>query len=175
MSINALAPILGVQRGTLARWIESECCPTSGRGEGATAAWELDPPAVIAWMIEREATRQINKAMGSTGAAIDGEILDAPPPTWTKDEALRRKAISDALIRQIQLDQEARSVVPVSHIADVVSREYATVRENILGIGPRVAPRLVGQKDAAVIADLVRSAIDEALHNLEADSKWAGK
>lgn len=169
-SVSELADLLGVTRGTLTRWLDVEGCPFVSRPDVPGGPWELELPSVVQWMVDREVRKAVEKL-----------AAQAPIPTLEEelgviislDEAKRRKAVADAMIREIDLDRAAGAVIPIADIADIVSREYAAVREGMLGLGPRVAPRLVGQTEAGVIAASIRAGVDEILATLQADHRSA--
>lgn len=167
-SVSELADLLGVNRGTLTRWLETEGCPYVSRPDAPGGPWGLDLPAVVEWMIDREVRKAVEKlAAKDLSADLEEELGDGK---ISLDEAKRRKAVADAMIREIDLDRAAGSVVPIADITDIVGREYAAVREGMLGLGPRVAPRLVGQTEAGVIASTIRAGVDEILEALKADT-----
>jgi terminase small subunit / prophage DNA-packing protein len=164
-----MADLLGVTRGTISRWLEVEGCPFESRPDVPGGSWELDAPAVVRWFADREVRNAVEKLTDREADANLEAELD--PSMVSIDEAKRRKAVADARIREIDLDKAAGSVVPIADITEIISREYAAVREGMLGLGPSVAPRIVGQTEAGVIAATIRARVDEILANLQSDKE----
>lgn len=164
-----MADMLGVTRGTLAGWLEKEDCPYVSRPDAPGSSWELNAPDVIQWFIDRETKKRVEKAAKSGIFESDDGLLDMPPNTWSKDEANRRKAISDALIRQIDLDKSSRSVALIKDITSVVTREFGKLREALSPIGAKMAADF-GVEAGARAQDLIETALGE----LKADRRdWS--
>lgn len=165
-----MADLLGVHRGTLTHWLDVEGCPFVSRPDVPGGAWELSAPAVIEWRIDREAKQRVERAVKSGFFAGDDGIIDMPPNVWTSDEAKRRKAISDALIRQIDLDNASRSVTPNKEVEALVTREYGLLREDLSGVGAKVSVDH-GEEAGARAQDLIETALTK---NLKADTRdWS--
>lgn len=162
---------LGIDRNTLAKWIEAGA-PFVEQASG-NKPWVLSVPDLIKWKMELEKAKAVEAALKkiTPEGMVDSADDMGHPGMITIDEAKRRKAVADAVIREIQLDKEAASVVPIEDVTDLIAREYSAVREGILGIGPRVAPRIKGQTDPNIIAEEIRKAVDDSLASLQADQK----
>src|SRR3954454_7008430 len=97
-SMLAAAAILGVNRITLAKWIE-QGCPVQKRGNRTLGQeWEIMIPAVIRWMIDRAVSEALSGYQDTTGKI-------------TKDEADRRRAIANAVSAEIDTDQALGAVL----------------------------------------------------------------
>lgn len=165
-----MADLLGVHRNTLTGWLENEGCPFARRPEAAGSSWELSAPDVIEWYVDREAKKRVEKAVKAGFFEADEAIIDMPPSAWSADEAKRRKAIFDALIRQIDLDKASRAVVPINDVSALVTREYGKLRELLIGVGAKVAVDH-GADAGARAQELVEGALGE----LKADRRdWSG-
>lgn len=81
-------------------------------------------------------------------------------------EATRMKENYLALLRQLEYDLKAKTVVPVEDVAREVGKRYATVRSKLLAIPTNIAPRLARLKAAAEIEDALRARITWALEEL---------
>jgi hypothetical protein len=78
------------------------------------------------------------------------EVLAEIPPRqlaeaadWSHAEAVRRKEIALALIRQLEFDTSSAAVVPIAGVAATVTTEYSRVRDRLLAIPGKVADELV--------------------------------
>ena len=172
VSVLEASELLGVTRSTITGWLNAGAPYVSKPEDGESTSWELDLGQIMLWRIERETERGVKKALDAAGAG-DGSGRGGPPEEWSADEAKRRKAVADALIQELRLDREAERVAPIDDTAAEVAAEYAEVRDGFLGLGPRAAPRLVGQTDPAVIAEILRGYVDEILAKLQADRRLA--
>ena len=75
------------------------------------------------------------------------EALSARAP-YSLNEATRVKENYLALLRQLEYDAESGAVVPVAEVAAAVTAEYAAVRNQLLGLPAKLAPRLAFMKSA---------------------------
>src|SRR3954468_4009684 len=97
-SMVQAAGILGVNKITLAKWIE-QGCPVQKRGDRTLGKeWEILIPAVVHWMIDR-----------SVNAALAG--LEDARGGITRDEADRRRASANAVSAEIQADEALGAVL----------------------------------------------------------------
>ena len=85
------------------------------------------------------------------------------PATWSTAEAIRRKEVAQARLRQIEADTAAGLVVPIAGVADAVRNEYAIVRTALLGMASKLAYRLAAattpQEAGALVDGEVRAVL----------------
>jgi len=84
-------------------------------------------------------------------------------------EAERIKANYLAMLRQLQYDRESGLVAPVEEIAAAVAAEFAVVRNNLLGLPSRLAPRLVFIRDVEQMRAVLHAEITKVLEDLTLD------
>lgn len=131
----------------------------------------VDMPALLEWKfkVERDLGRaEVEKKyaglIGEDGG--DGVGID-------KEEAVRRKAVADALIRELDLEERIGKVVPIEAVTERVAQQYGAVRERFFSIPLAVSQELVAQDDPQVIAAVIRRHIDDALEDLDAAAAGA--
>jgi hypothetical protein len=90
-------------------------------------------------------------------------------------EAERIKANYLALLRQLQYDRESGAVVAVDEVAAAVAAEYLVVRNNLLGLPTRLAPRLVLIRDAEQLRAILQAEISKLLEDLRFDGEEPSK
>jgi hypothetical protein len=90
-------------------------------------------------------------------------------------EAERIKANYLALLRQLQYDRESGAVVAVDEVAAAVAAEYLVVRNNLLGLPTRLAPRLVLIRDAEQLRAILQAEISKLLEDLRLDGEEPSK
>lgn len=108
----------------------------------------------------------VKKLAKSTTAPKFSTMYSDDPATWTTSDAIRRKEIAQARLRQIEADTAAGLVVPITNIADAVRNEYAIVRTALLGMPSKLAARLAAAttpQEAGALVDVEVRSILEAL------------
>jgi hypothetical protein len=92
---------------------------------------------------------------------MDSSTVD--PATWSTAEAIRRKEIAQARLRQIEADTAAGLVVPIADITKAVAGEYAVVRTALLAMPAKLAHRLAAaatpQEAGALVDGEVRAVL----------------
>ena len=84
-------------------------------------------------------------------------------------EAERIKANYLGLLRQLQYDRESGAVAPIDEIAAAVASEYAIVRNRLLGLGVKLAPRIVLIREPERARALIDAEVIAALEGLTLD------
>jgi phage terminase Nu1 subunit (DNA packaging protein) len=165
MSVSAIASLLGKERSTVTRWIEQEGAPVVSRPEGgSTAAYEIDPPAFVEWMVGREAERRVQKLLKERAKDVaPGDGIS--PKEWTEGTSKRFRAVYIALREKLRYEQEIAKVVEAEVIQATVAEEYASLRAVLASIPARLRKRGI----AKAVIDMVMVVINEALDRLHAD------
>lgn len=161
ISASAAADIIGVTRQTLAAWLKKA---------GMDPAGGVDMPVLLAWKFKLE--RDLGRAEAEKKYA-GLEKAEGEEGFIDKDEAVRRKAVADAIIREIDLDERSGKVVPIDVVTERVAAQYGAVRERFFAIPLAVSQDLVAQEDPQVISSVIRRAIDDALEDLDAAAAGA--
>lgn len=97
------------------------------------------------------------------------EVLEDADAKWSKAEAERVKENYAARLKQLEYDRESGAVVEIDDVVVAVASEYAVVRNKLLDIGTKVAPRAAVLKSAEEIKALIDAAVIEALEELTID------
>lgn len=84
-------------------------------------------------------------------------------------EAVRIKENYLALLRQLEYDRESGAVVAVEDVGSAVAAEYAVIRNNILGLPAKAAPRLAMLRSANEVKALLEAEITKILEDLTLD------
>lgn len=141
-----LAEILGITTQAVDQMMRRGCPMVrhGGRGHGGTL---FDTAAVIAWREERAATM------------AKGPVVDL-------EEAKVRKAVADAEDAELKVAERRGELVSIDDVADLVEREYASVRSRLESIPDKVAPRWGQAKSVSEARLLLRGEIREAENEL---------
>lgn len=89
-------------------------------------------------------------------------------------EAKRHKESFLALMRELDYDRENGAVVPVDDVVATVAAEYALVRNRLLNIATRVAPRAAILRSAEEVRALIDAEVALALQELSLDGRGNG-
>lgn len=162
VSVNEASRWIGVRRQTLTEWlIALEIDYSQG----------VSVPEIFKAKLEYEKAAAVRKALGQVGLGADGEDAGF----ITKEEAQRRRAVADAIIREIDMDERIEKVVPIDAVVERVAAQYAAVREKFFAIPTGLSQELVGIDDPQVISAIIREAIDDALEELDAEAARSSK
>lgn len=157
MSVSAAAELIGFQRQTVTSWMnKAGLDPKDGCDLNKVLKWKFN------W--EREQGREeATKKYASLLESEEEGII-------TKDEAVRRRAVAEAILKEIDLKERLGEVVPIDDVVARVEQQYSAVREKLFGIPMSVAEDLVAQEDSQVIVTIIRKAIDDVLEELDAEA-----
>jgi hypothetical protein len=89
-------------------------------------------------------------------------------------EAVRIKENYLALLRQLEFDLKSGAVVPIDVVIAVLVEQLARVRNKVLAIGVRVAPRAAVLRSAEEVKALLDTEIGQALEELTLDDGALG-
>lgn len=88
---------------------------------------------------------------------------------WSKAEAERVKENYAAKLRQLEYDRESALVAEIEDVVIAVATELALVRNKLLNIGSRVAPRIAVMNSAEAIKAMIDAEVVLALQELTLD------
>ncbi|NDV88790.1 hypothetical protein GTW51_19015 [Aurantimonas aggregata] len=88
---------------------------------------------------------------------------------FSKAEAERIKENSLALMRRLELDKAIAAVVEIDDVVMAVVGEYSLVRNKLLNISSKIAPRAAALRSAEEIKALIDGEIATALEELTLD------
>jgi len=92
---------------------------------------------------------------------------------WSKAEAERIKENYAARLRQLEYDRESGLVAEIDDVAIAVATELSLVRNKLLNIGSRVAPRIAVMNSAEAIKAMIDAEVVVALEELSLDAPGA--
>lgn len=154
ISVSAAADVIGVQRQTVTAWMKKAGMDTSAG---------VDLPKLLEWKFKFE--RDTGRAEAEKKFA--GLVREGDDGFVDKEEAQRRKAVADAVIRELDLEERLGLVAPIEMTTARVAAQYAAVRERFFAIPLACCQDLVAQEDPQVIAARIRREVDDALEDLD--------
>ncbi len=151
MSQAALAQILGVTTATVRAWTSRGCPVVEACSKGKPARYNT--AAVARWREEQIAL-----------ASSDNSAVDF-------DEARRRRMVALAVIAEVEADMKAGAVVLIDDVISGMRSELAIVRNQLLGLGSRIAPRAAVLRTPEEVKALIDAEVYQTLENLTMDRK----
>lgn len=118
----------------------------------------------------------------STGTPVGGtetleeaaaRIVIGEGVLWSKAEAERVKENYAAKLRQLDYDRESGLVAEIEDVAIAVATELSLVRNKLMNIGSRVAPRIAVMRSAEEIKAMIDAEVVLALEELSLDAPGA--
>lgn len=99
---------------------------------------------------------------------VDGRVFG------TEADAKRHKESFLAHQRQLDYDRDVGSVVAIKDVLSAVAAEYALVRNRLLNIATRIAPRAAMVRTAEEVRVLIDTEVALALNELSLDASGVG-
>lgn len=145
---TGIAQVLGVSMNTVSDWVERGM-PVVQRGSRGVP-WTFDAAACVRWQLDYE----LANAKGEESKDV------------TLDDAIRRSTIADAILKELKVAEQRRSVVKIEDVARIWEGRIIAARETFLGISQRIAPLIVGESDQARIEEQIDLEVRRALEEL---------
>lgn len=101
--------------------------------------------------------------------AAERIVLQEGRAPYAHAEATRIKENYLALLRQLEFDQKSGAVVPIDAVVAGVVEQYAKVRNKLLNIPTRVAPRAAVLRSAEEVRALIEAEVNLVLQELTLD------
>lgn len=183
---SAFARRRGVSKAAVAKWKAQGLLSMTADGlvEIEESEWRLEDrpssnrggktkPALIEPVSQRPAA-PLSIAQDETPADAAERIVRETGAPYTHAEAVRIKENYLALLRQLEFDQKSGAVVPIDLVIAVLVEQLAKVRNKVLGIAVRVAPRAAILKSSEEVRDLIDTEAALALEELTLDDRGLG-
>jgi hypothetical protein len=173
ISIREFARRAGCDDSIVRRKVKSGHLPALANGK-------LDPAHLdVDW---RGGVPAHDAVAGTAGILQDGETPEEAADRivnvegralWSKAEAERVKENYAAKLRQLEYDRESGLVAEVDDVVMAVASELSLVRNKLLNIGSRVAPRVAVMRSAEEIKAMIDAEVVLALEELTLDGPRA--
>ena len=167
-SLSEVARLLGKSRATITRWVD-QGAPTvqvARREDGVE--WRLDLGALLDW----HARRAVESERARLEDAHHGEIdrleralaeQDDDDEPMSRTEALRRKAVVEATLREIDLAERSGDVASVDGLTTALVNLFTALRTRFLHLAAYLAPQVAGESSEPECQRLIDDAIRETL------------
>lgn len=162
VSVKQCAALLNRDRNTIQKWLDQNCPYVTKADRNLGIAWELDIAEVVKWLEER-AAKSVAEKFGD------------PNDKTSKEEGDRRKSVAAAVMAELDMLERLKSIVPVSSVLDLWSKDYNEVRAKVMSL-----PDILAVNVDPAIATAVRVLSDKhcraVLDNLKTKDtilKWS--
>lgn len=103
-------------------------------------------------------------------AKVLDRMIKSGEALLSKVDAERVKENYAALLKHLEFDRKVGAVAEIEHVVVAVASEFALVRNKLLNIGSRLAPRVAVLKSAEEIKALIDAEVILALEELTLDA-----
>jgi phage terminase Nu1 subunit (DNA packaging protein) len=160
--LNQTAGLLGVDRATVSAWIRRGCPVVSKADRSLKKEWALDLAAVVEWRIKRA----VDDAVGGL-LSPDGKV--------SKDEADRRKAVAQARLAEVELDERIGAVILVADAQENSADFAQALRSGLDNVAVKCAGRTATMNDPNEIRQFIEDEINRAMRVAQQilREKWA--
>jgi hypothetical protein len=161
-SLTKAAAILEIHRNTLASWIDRGCPAVEEADRSNGKEWQISIPAVIDW--------RIHTAVADAVAAFrtdEGFV--------SKDEADRRKALAQARLAEIDVDERERTVVLTSDATANMTDFCMALRSGVDNGVAKTAGRAAMMTDPNEIREFLMAEFNKSWRaaQTELNEKWS--
>lgn len=180
----AFARRRGVSKAAVAKWKAQGLLSMTADGqvEIEESEWRLeDRPSSYRGGRSKSAPVPAAKPKPQIAVAPDESPADAAErivkeagAPYSHAEAVRIKENYLALLRQLEFDLKSGAVVPIDVVIAALVEQLAKVRNKVLGIAVRVAPRAAILKSSEEVRDLIDVEAALALEELTLDDGGRG-
>ena len=147
-NLTKCASIFGIQANTLKSWAAIGC-PVVQHGRAGTP-WRFDTRQVHAWR-ENHVREEACRSLDSTAY----------------DEAKRRKAVAQASLVELDLQQRRGDLIEKSLLVRYISDVAQAFKAKVIGIGPKYGPMARAAATDAEASAIISRGTSEALRELQ--------
>lgn len=148
-SLSQAAALMGVHRNTLSDWLRAGAPAVERADRERGAEWKLSLPDLIAWRIDR--------AVADAVAAYGGDGTE-----MSKEEADRRRAVVQAQIAQIDLDEKLKTVVARADAMADMATFAQVLKTGLSNMASKVAARATSMTSAPEIEVMAKAEMNRA-------------
>lgn len=161
-SLTKAAAILDVHRNTLAGWIERGAPVVSEANRGAGKEWQISIPKIIEWRIERAVDDAV------AGFKTDDDKM-------SKDEADRRKAVAQAGLAEVDLEERRRTLMLVADAESILADFCQALKSGVDNGIVKTAGRAAVMSDPNEIREFFSREWNRSMKNAQQllNEKWA--
>lgn len=149
-SLMQASGILGVNKTTLQTWLAQGCPAVEQADRNAGTPWKIYIPDVVQWRIDRAVSDAV-AAYGGNGSEM------------SKEEADRRRAVAQAHMAEIELDERTKEVVLKVDIVQDMQAFCLDVKDFGLQAFHKIAVRAAAMKEPNEIREMCEAEWNRAM------------
>ncbi len=147
-----VADLLMVTEKTVRNWMNKNGLPSVDGGRGRTMKWR----DVLEWYVRYRGNEDGNG--GNGGVKSDPKSADpVSEPAESYDNALRRRAIAEADLKEIELAEARGQVAAVADVRKTLQTLARAIQSKILAMPSRLTTRLAGAKDRREVEAILKA------------------
>jgi phage terminase Nu1 subunit (DNA packaging protein) len=140
LSASDVADLLGVTEKTVRNWMNKKGLPSVDGQRGRVLRWR----DVLEWYVELRKSEDGNSGNGSSKTAPQ-PVPDLPPETM--ENAMRRRAIAEADLKELDRAQRLSEVVAIEDVGRNIAAVAKNIQQKLLNVPTKLTTRLVGIDD----------------------------
>lgn len=140
LSAADVADLLGVTEKTVRNWMNKKGLPSIDGARGRALNW----PAVLEWYVELRKSEDGNR--GNAGAN-SANIPQAEIPQESMEAAVRRRAIAEADLKELDRAERLGEVVSITDVEQNIAAVARNIQQKLLNVPSKLTTRLVGIDD----------------------------
>lgn len=149
------AEMFGVSEKTIRNWMNDNGLPCSGSGRGRT----IDAAKAIQWHHEYTAGKSGNGGRNPPAAPAEVAIE-------TIDQAMLRKTVAEADLKELQLAKERGQVAAIGDVEKLLSVSNLAVQTQLLAVPSRLATQMLGIEEHGRAVIVLEAEMRQVLSNL---------
>ena len=168
LSAVDVAELLMVTEKTVRNWMNKNDLPSIDGGRGRILKWR----DVLEWYVRYRGNEDGNdgKKVKFDPKSDVGAVL----PPESMENALRRKAIADADLKEIELAEARGQVAAIADVRKTLQTLARAIQSKILAMPSRLTTRLAGAKDRSEVEAILKAECQIVCSEL-ANMKAAGE
>lgn len=159
MGVNDVAALLNLTDRQVRNLISDKGLPAKNDGRGYTLDWFT----VLDWWVEYKSAQK----PGNGGNRRPGNGPEPPEvPSETITEAILRKTVAEADLKELQLAREQGQVAAISDVEKALASANAATKTLILALPSRLSTQLLGIDDRGRLYSILERETNSLLGNL---------
>jgi excisionase family DNA binding protein len=159
LTIDEVAERLLVVDRTIRNWLKDKAMPSTVVPNGRRFVWADVLPWYVKMRAEEDGNARKQPSAEATGPAEDDDLEDLRVMVLRKTgrEALLRKVIAEADLKELELGERRRQVVAVEDVSRVMQDTAKNLQVEILGWPTLMIGRIYGMRDRNQLFALLTS------------------
>lgn len=159
LSVSDVAELLPLKERQIRNLIKDKGLPARSDPRGFMLDWS----STLEWYVQYRIAQKVGNG-GNPGPKVGSNHPDMPQEPI--NEALLRKTVAEADLKELQLARERGQVAAIADVERVLMAANKTIQTRVLALPASVAPQLIGLEDRARIDAILMRTCRDVLTNL---------